>query len=163
MLMSHDRRVPKLVLVCGLPGVGKTTHSTALEQRLPAVRLCADDWLEALGDDLWDERARERVEQLQWQLAQRLLAVGTSTVIEWGTWSRAERDDIRDAASRLAAYTELHYLDAPIDVIHQRIDARGREQPAINREQLEQWAASFEIPTDDETRHWDRFINLNTT
>jgi hypothetical protein len=48
-----------------------------------------------------------------------------------------------------------------VEEIHQRVGTRGREQPAINREQLDQWPASFEIPTDDETRPWGRSINLN--
>lgn len=75
---------PVLALVIGLPGAGKTTYATALEQRLQAVRLCADDWLDELAIDLWDEEARDRVEQLQWGLARRFLQLGVSVAIEWG-------------------------------------------------------------------------------
>jgi predicted kinase len=141
---------PVLALVSGLPGAGKTTCATALEQRLQAVRLCADDWLDELAIDLWDEEARDRVEQLQWGLARRLLRVGVSVVIEWGTWTRAERARIGDEGRRLGARVELHYLDAPVDVLHRRVAERAKERPAITREQLAAWSQVFEEPDDDE-------------
>jgi predicted kinase len=153
---------PVLVLVCGLPGSGKTTHAREVEGRLSAVRLSADDWLEELAFDLWDEDARDRIEQLQWQLAKRLVAVGVSVVIEWGTWSRAERDHIRIEAQRLGARTELHHLAAPSDVLYERVVRRGREEPAITRQQVEEWEAAFEIPSPDETERWDHFEPIDT-
>jgi predicted kinase len=81
-----------LIIVCGLPGSGKTTRARLVEKRLGAVRLSADDWMEALAIDLYDEAARARVEALQWELAQSLLRGGLTVVIEWGTWARAERN-----------------------------------------------------------------------
>lgn len=116
---------PVLVLVSGLPGSGKTTHACAVERRLFAIRLSADDWLEELAIDLWDEDARDRIEQLQWRLAKRLVAVDVSVVIEWGTWSRAERDHIRVEAQRLGARTELHHLAAPSEVLYGRVVRRA--------------------------------------
>ena len=49
---------PRLSLVCGLPGAGKTTLARALERRLRAVRLCADEWMAALALNLYDEESR---------------------------------------------------------------------------------------------------------
>jgi predicted kinase len=158
--VSDER--PVLVLVSGLPGAGKTTYAKVLEQQLGAVRLCADDWLEELALDLWDEEAREQMEGLQWQVARRLLSLGVAIVIQWGTWSRAERDRIRDEARQLGARAELHHLDAPLDLLHQRVVARGREQLAIERGQLEQWQAMFEVPTEHEAALWDAFETVST-
>jgi predicted kinase len=77
---------PRPIVVCGLPGSGKTTHARQVEQKLRAVRFCPDDWMNALEIGLWESRFRERIERLQWKLAQDLLALGHIVIIEWGTF-----------------------------------------------------------------------------
>jgi predicted kinase len=37
--------------MCGLPGSGKTTLGKRLAVEVPAVRLCPDEWMAALGVD----------------------------------------------------------------------------------------------------------------
>ena len=93
--MPSLRRAGRLILVCGLPGWGKTTLSLELEHRLGAIRLSPDDWLEALGLNLHRADMRDKIEALQWKLAQDLLAQGNTVIIEWGTWARSERDALR--------------------------------------------------------------------
>lgn len=41
--------MPRLILVCGLPGAGKTTLARRLADEVPAVRLSGDEWMVALG------------------------------------------------------------------------------------------------------------------
>jgi broad-specificity NMP kinase len=76
----------RLIIVCGLPGSGKTTLAKAIEERLDAVRFSPDDWVDALGVDLHEEESRARIEALQWSLAQRLLTLDLAIIVEWGTW-----------------------------------------------------------------------------
>ena len=52
----------RLVLICGLPGAGKTTLARELEVALPAVRLSGDEWMTDLGVDLFDQPFRDRLE-----------------------------------------------------------------------------------------------------
>lgn len=145
----------RLIIVCGLPGSGKTTIATELAVRYRAVRYSPDDWMDALGINLWDSAKRAGIETLQWQAAQDVIALGGTAVIEWGTWSRVERDVLREGARKLGAAVELIHMDVPIDVLLDRVTQRGRESPPIDRAMLEDAATAFEVPTPDELALYD--------
>jgi predicted kinase len=151
----------RLVIVCGLPGSGKTTHAKRLEQKLGAVRFCPDEWFEALSLDLYDEARRAKIEALQWRLAQKLLSRGVSAIIEWGTWAKAERDALRLGARDIGVPVELHYLSVPVDTLFKRIQRRGMESPPITREQLLEWAAIFHEPTPEEISLFDDYLRIS--
>src|SRR5258707_10482997 len=134
--MQRSAAGPRLIIVCGLPGSGKTTLAQELERRLLAVRFAPDEWMDALSIDLCDEEKRAKIEALQWKLAQKLLALGLTVIIEWGTWGKSEREALRLGARALGAAVELHYLHAPLDVLFDRLQRRGRENPPIQRAAL---------------------------
>ena len=146
----------RLIIVCGLPGAGKTTLAKSLEIQLHALRLSPDEWMDALDMNLWDEPNRARIEALQWILTQQLLKLGLTVIIEWGTWGRSERDTLRLGARALGAAVELRYLEVPLDVLFKRIRGRGMEDPPIARDQLQQWYAAFQAPTSEEMLLFDR-------
>ena len=153
--MSESLRRGRLAIVCGLPGAGKTTLATKLESAYGAVRFAPDEWIRALDMDIYDEAMRAKIEQLQWSLAQRLLGLGDSVIIEWGTWARTERDTLRLRARELGAGAELHYVHAPEEVLFERISRRGMENPPITREALSAWMKLFQAPTDEEMELFD--------
>jgi predicted kinase len=145
----------KLILVCGLPGTGKTTRARQLEAELGAIRLSADDWMDALSINLREEEMRGRIEALQWKLGKQLLAAGLTVIIEWGTWGRAERDQLRAEARYIGASVDLHYLSAPVETVFERIQRRGREDPPIERSAIVRWFEMFEAPTAEEMALFD--------
>jgi predicted kinase len=141
---------PRLVLICGLPGAGKTTLARRREAEIPGTRLSPDEWMVALGVGLWDDEFRGRLETQLWSLAQELLAKGQSVVLDYGYWTRAERDEKRLLARSLGVKVELHYLKASIEELEQRLEKRNlsvewRDFP-ITREHLETWSLTFEPP-----------------
>lgn len=148
---------PKLIIVCGLPGSGKTTHAKTLEETLGAVRFCPDEWMQALSLGLHDEEKRARIEALQGTQAQKLLALGSTVIIEWGTWGRTERDTLRLGAKALGAAVELHSLSAPVDVLFERVQRRGMEDPPLTREDLARSAETFQSPTIEEAGLFDTY------
>jgi predicted kinase len=153
--MNPNHEAGKLIIVCGLPGSGKTTHAKRLEQELRAVRLCPDEWITALGAGLWQSDFRGRIEELQWKLAQDLLALGHTIVVEWGPWARSERDTLREGARALGASVELHFLDVPLDVLLDRIRLRNTEHPPITLNDLTKWDGQFQRPGAEEISLFD--------
>lgn len=155
MTENKNNSSARLVIVCGLPGSGKTTLAKEIELELSAIRFCPDEWMGALSINLWDEKRREKIESMQWDLAKKLLAQGISVIIEWGTWGRTERDTLRTEAHAVGASVELHYLNVPPDVLFQRIKQRNAENPPIKKEMVDQWFESFQAPTAEEMKLFD--------
>ncbi len=149
---------PTLYLLCGLPGSGKTTRAQELEAGGAGVLLNADSWVRTLYPDDPEAAARDHrkglVEAVQWELAEQLLVGGTSVILDWGVWSRAERDDLRRQAVDLGAHVQTIFLDVPLDELHRRVAARNRTRPPgtflISAEELDAWAEAFEAPSSEE-------------
>jgi predicted kinase len=140
----------RLILICGLPGSGKTTHAKQLAPAIPAVRLSPDEWKHDLGIDYYDEHRRLLLEDRLWRLGQELLGLGLSVILENGFWAREERDELRLAGRTLGVPVELHYLDASVEELWRRLALRNEEAwpgaVPIAREDLETWADQFEAP-----------------
>ncbi|PWG12078.1 ATP-binding protein [Streptomyces sp. V2] len=153
------RPTPVLILLCGLPGAGKTTLAKRLAREIPAVRLCPDEWLDDLGIDLFDEGTRERLERRFWGHAQELLRLGQTVVLEFGFWGRAERDEKRTVARALGVGVELRYLAVPVEELARRLEVRGREggpgTVPVGRELLDEYVKVFQAPDAEELALFD--------
>lgn len=148
----------RLILLCGLAGAGKTTLAKRLEVD-GAVRMCPDEWLAALGFDIYDRDARVAVEVLQWELSQTLVVRGVTVVDESGFWKRSERDLRRNWARERGIQVELRFLDAPIDVLTARVIERNRllpdDAPRVEPGLVAFWNDRIERPDADEIALFD--------
>ena len=90
------------------------------------------------------------VEHELWRLAQEILRLGVSVVLDFGLWAQIERDEMRSAARGLGVGVELHYLDVPTDELWRRVEARNSEPPwdsyPIRRADLDRRLRVFQAP-----------------
>ncbi len=147
-----------LHLMVGLPCSGKTTLARELEQELPALRLNLDEWhIRLFGQDAEEPEHDARhslIEALLWNIASKALELGTNVILDYGLWTREEREDYRLRAKQLGASSEVHYLDVPADELMRRLEKRNsqpsQESFLISKEAMQPWIAFFQKPTLDE-------------
>lgn len=92
---------PTLHLTVGLPGVGKTTLASELEQQSGALRLTPDEWMLPLFGVGWTEVVGKRAVlegRLIW-VAHQVLRAGGSVILDFGCWSSEERWALRARTS----------------------------------------------------------------
>jgi predicted kinase len=155
--------VAVMVLIVGLPGAGKTSWARRLEEERKAIRLTPDEWMDALFDASEVDGRRWVLEsQMLWGVAARALELGVDVILDYGCWSAEERDLFRTRAQQLGASAEIVVLDLPLDVLWERLRQRNENLPGatfrVSREELEEWNATFEVPTADEVRRWDHHL-----
>lgn len=161
-------RTGTLILLCGLPGSGKTTLAKELEVKRNAVRLCADEWIYDFLEDKSDivemDRLRNPVEQAMWTLAKRMLVTGATVILENGFWTRAEREAYREAAENLGAEVELYYLKVELEELKRRLTKRNLQDLhgtfKVPMEKIEEWYQEFEVPNEEELGEYIRITTI---
>ena len=150
--------IATLHLIVGLPGAGKTTLARRLERELPALRLNLDEWHTHLfGQDVNEPEHDLRhslIESMLWDVAARMLELGTNVILDFGFWARVEREDYRARAARLGAGSQIHFLDVPVETLLARLEARNAALPRgtflIPEEKMKTYIPLFQPPTPDE-------------
>jgi predicted kinase len=150
--------MPTLFLICGLPGAGKTTLAKQLEVSEHALRLCPDEWIEPILPDPNDrqemDRLRSHIEAIQWELAKRSLTLGMPVILDFGFWSKQEREYFRKEAEKMGATVRLYYLNVELEELWKRLEKRNASLPAgsfhVKKEDLIEWAQIFEPPGTEE-------------
>jgi predicted kinase len=148
---------PTVHLLCGLPGCGKTTFARRLAEERGAVILGHDERMVARhGTNPPAEKfaafAREITEEL-WQEAAQAIACGRDVILDWGFWTRAERDDARRRAAEMGADAVLCLVECDDAVARARTLARtaaGEGVLEINGAAWDVFRTRFEFPTADE-------------
>jgi predicted kinase len=89
-----------------------------------------------------------------WKLAVRALALNVNVVLDFGCWTRSEREEFRARTHQLGADFRIHFVDASEAVLLARLAERNADLPEgafhIPELELRQWIGLFEPPLKDE-------------
>lgn len=121
-------------LMHGYLGAGKTTLARQLEADEFAVRFTHDEWMQVLYDDDPPEalfaECVQRVFKVMESTWTRCLALNTNVVLDFGLWSRSERDRVRGLVTSLGCEARLYRLSCPDHLAWSRIEKRNERLEA---------------------------------
>jgi len=147
----------KVIMTCGMICCGKSTYAKKIQAEQKAVILSIDDITLTLfpdgSGDMHDTYAL-RAEQYLLDLSLQILQAGVDVILDWGLWTRAARNRIRQFyASHGGIKTELHYLRINPDEWRRRIEKRNASDEVayyVDEGLLNKVKALFEEPSAEE-------------
>ena len=120
---------PALIVVSGLPGTGKTYFCNRLAERLPSVVLESDVLRKTLfSPPSYSAKESSQLFRAIHRLIERLLVKGITLILDATNLSERNREYLYSIADRLDAKLVLVRVEAPPEVVRQRLEAR-REKP----------------------------------
>ena len=150
----------KVIMTCGKICCGKSTYARRLREERKGVILSLDEIMLTLfpeGAGGMHDNYVLRTEQYLLNLSLQILALGTDVILDWGLWTRAQRDRLRAFWNGHGVEYEIHYLRIGKDEWERRIRSRNEKQenkPSayfVDEGLLRKVEFLFEEPSADET------------
>ncbi|MFA5628835.1 MAG: ATP-binding protein [Dehalococcoidales bacterium] len=134
---------PVLVLLCGLPGTGKTYFAQKLIKRVPAVILESDSLrriLTSIPD--YSQSESTRLFSAIHFLSQKLLKTGHSVIIDATNLIEKQRRHFYDIAASARAKLVIVRIDAPVGIVQNRL--KKRKEMSVSRSDAD-WGVYLEM------------------
>ena len=118
---------PPLIVVSGLPGTGKSFFCRKLAEKLPFLILASDALRRVLfPSPQYDEQENKRLFSACHVLIEELLRKGVPVIFDATNLLEHHREYLYRAAERAGAKLMLVWVEAPPEVVRQRLLARER-------------------------------------
>ncbi len=157
---------PRLLIACGLSGSGKSRLAYRLREALPLIHLRSDverkrlfglsetaRTMTSIDSGIYFPSATEWTYDRLFRLADSILGSGYDVLVDATFIARDRRERFRDLARRHGASFAILALDAPLDVLRQRVRrrlTRGDDASEANTSVLERQHARRQCLSDDE-------------
>jgi predicted kinase len=125
---------PAFIVVSGLPGTGKTYFCSKLAERLPFLILESDALRQALfSSPSYSSPESSRLFQATHLLIERLLKRGIPIILDATNLAERNRERLYSIAEHLDAKLVLVRVEAPPEVVYERLKARREEANPGNK------------------------------
>lgn len=154
----------KVILICGKICSGKTNYSKKLVNDYNAVILSCDEIENELFHHELGENHDEVIKDIKRYLhrkASEIVLSGSNVLLDWGFWSREEREQVSEYYKKQSIFYEWHYIDISIDEWHQNINSRNEAVLVgettdyfVDGGLIEKLSSLFETPKKEEIDVW---------
>ena len=151
----------KVIMTCGRICCGKSTYARKLQENRNAVILSIDEITLAMfpeGTGEMHDTYVNRAEQYLLALSLQILKSGVDVILDWGLWTRAQRERLRAFYTEHGVENEIHYLRISTEEWERRIRKRNTQQKEeepqayfVDEGLLRKVESMFEEPSDAET------------
>lgn len=120
--------VPSINLICGFMGFGKTTYAKKLAAEISAIRFTHDEiMLQRYGrtPDNFATQCKEVDNYIKQQTVKKIKS-GKSVILDYGFWSKKDREEYYDWAKKITPDVILHILDCELSVAKERVLQRTK-------------------------------------
>ena len=116
---------PPFIVVSGLPGTGKSFFSRRLAEKLPCVIL-ESDWVrqQLFNNPAYSPEESAQLFQVIHSLIEELLSKGIPVILDATNLSERNREVLYHIADKVKAKLILVRVEAPPEVVKQRLEAR---------------------------------------
>lgn len=150
----------KVFLICGKICCGKTTYANKICAENNAVLLSVDEITLALFGQHCGDKHDEYVERTEKYLLNKsleLISKDINIVLDWGFWTKAEREAAKEFFKSRNIEYMLHYIDINDETWKSRLNKRNNEVLAnetsayyVDDNLAAKFNSIFEAPSEDE-------------
>lgn len=125
---------PAFIVLAGLPGTGKSYFSHRLAEKVPVVILETDALRKTLfSEPTYSPSESDLLFEAVHVLIGRLLKRGVSVILDATNLSERHREVLYRIAGQNGAKLIIVYLEAPPEVVSERLKGKGRRTAAENK------------------------------
>ncbi len=118
----------KVIMTCGKICSGKTTYAEKMRRELSAVILSVDEIMLAVFDSDAGDKHDEYVKRIKNYLLNKsvvLIETGINVILDWGLWTKAERQYAREFYKSKNIESEIHFISISDEEWKKRIEIRN--------------------------------------
>lgn len=158
----------KIYLICGKICSGKSYFAKKLSAEKNALILSCDEFSRIIDrniqvdSDKYDIIAMELRDHLL-ELAADIAKHGADVILDWGFWTKAQRNEVSELLAEKGQEFEWHYMDTSDEQLRKNIEKRnsdpGHADYYVDEGLLRKCLSRFEVPGDElkAVRHREAF------
>ena len=125
----------KLIAICGKVCSGKSYYAATLKEKENAVILSCDDVTMTLFDNDLGDNHDVMVKKIMTHLKDvslKIIATGTNVILDWGFWSKKDREELTEYYKNNDVPIEWHYICVDDQTWEKNIEERNKRVEAGN-------------------------------